>query len=420
MSRFARGLLLASLTLASMAPAAADETPRPLLAKNKPVDWWFVFKFNSSKQFGGCGRVEGKRACPFGGEPLTRPDFGQQFAFASKAGAELMEGKGCLGATMNDPVGATFDQVYNGNYFYVLWNDQFYGDPRVCGKGANCTGRWGHSKGMMAWNESGEGFVMQVTTPSWPGSGSKRIKRKSGNTLGCVSTNNNLRASQHFFALKLNKADVLKVLAALKTANVATDVNQLQVVSNGGPADVRAAVLELGKPPRKPANGERIDMTRDELSTGAILITKPPYLFAPPWQLVSAELGSASQRAATWWTKPWIYSTSKSSAVKCWPKGKDKPGAVKIALTGEWADAPIKLNAPANHAKIGTAEVDGNRYVIFGDLNQQGSASPPPDCDSSQNGRGGMFFVLKNADLHGSLSALIQGNTAVLEPGPKR
>jgi hypothetical protein len=51
-------------------------------------------------------------------------------------------------------VGATFDRVYNGNFFYVLWNDQFYDHPEVAGNGS-----WGHSKGLIAWNQEGEGFV---------------------------------------------------------------------------------------------------------------------------------------------------------------------------------------------------------------------------------------------------------------------
>jgi len=34
-------------------------------------------------------------------------------------------------------------------------------------------------------------------------------------------------------------------------------------------------------------------------------------------------------------------------------------------------------------------------YVIFGDMNQQARLSGP-HCDSSQNGRGGLFFVVQN------------------------
>ena len=128
-----------------------------------------------------------------------------------------------------------------------------------------------------------------------------------------------------------------------------------------------------------------------------VLIAKPSNLNVPPWQLVSALLKGVSARAATWWTKPKIPSTGKSTKIKCWsPQITDAPGPVEIALTGEWNRSSIKLYAPSNHAKIGVASSGNERYEIFGDLNQQGSLSPPPDCDSSQNGRGGMFFVLQD------------------------
>jgi hypothetical protein len=48
--------------------------------------------------------------------------------------------------------------------------------------------RWGHSNGMIAWDGNGNGFMMQVSTPSWPGSGSARNPRQGdGNTLGRVA-----------------------------------------------------------------------------------------------------------------------------------------------------------------------------------------------------------------------------------------
>lgn len=416
MSMAAVACLVASL-VAGLAPAVAAEpqAPQPLLAKGKAVDWWFVFKLNSSKPFAGCAKVSGDRACPFGGVPLTRGNFGQQFAFASSQDPTLQPGVGCLGAQMTDPVGATFDEVYNGDYFYVVWNDQFYGDPHVCGASDNCTGRWGHSKGLLAWNNEGEGFIMQVTTPSWPGSGSKHFIRKTGNTLGCVKSNNNLIASQHFFALRLSKPDLLKVLHAMQVASVATSTKVTQVVNNGGPKEVRDAVLLLGK---TPAKSDKFEIVHQQLSIKVnnkpvVLIAKPSNLNVPPWQMVSALLNGGSARAATWWTVPKIASSLASTKVKCWSADVGaKPGPVAIALSGQWNGSEIKLYAPSNHAKIGIATSGNERYEIFGDLNQQGSLSPPPGCDSSQNGRGGMFFVLQDDKLFQSMHDLIEGDTA--------
>jgi hypothetical protein len=412
-------LMLAAAVFGNLciAPASgADGTPRPLLKKGEPVDWWFAFKFNAQKTFSGCGANAEKRACTFGGTLRAKDRFGQQFAFASSSAGTLKPGEGCVGTTAADPVGATFDQVYNGNFFYVIWNDQFYGDPIP-----NANSPWGHSKGLLAWNDAGEGFVMQVSTPSWPGSGASAIKRKIGNTLGCISSNNNLLASQHFFALKLTKDDVLKVLKALKTAAVATDTTKRQIVRNGGPDDVQAAVGELGDRPKKEKPGPAKDKfyTRDELSTHVTLIAKTSNLTVPPWEMVSAVLDGTAERSATWWTKPKIASTTKTSSVRCmepFPDLKGKSGPVAIALTGEWDKQSIKLNAPSNHAKIGVSTAGGHHYVIFGDLNQQGALSPP-GCDSSQNGRGGMFFVLDNKDLQDSVGNLIDGDTAPAAKG---
>jgi hypothetical protein len=392
---------------------SATDAPVPLLAEDgAAVDWWFAFKFNAQKTFAGCGKEEtGPRACLFGGKVQTKGAFGQQFALASSRENALSQGKGCVGAETTDPVGATFGQVFNGNFNYVLWNDQFYGDP-LATKGAP----WGHSKGLLAWNDSGDGFVMQVSTPSWPGSGTSQIKRKTGNTLGCISSNNNLLASQHFFALKLTKDDLVEVLNALTLARVVTDPTKLQIVRNGGPNDVQALVRGLGKPPVKLKADEETSpddlYSKKTLSSGVLLIAKSSNLTAPPWQVVSALLDSTAERTATWWAVPKIYTTTKVSKVNCLgPPLETKPGPVAIALTGNWDEQEIKLNAPSNHAKIGVSTSGSHHYVIFGDLNQQGGLSPP-DCGRSQNGRGGLFFVLDNKALADSVSDLIEGSTA--------
>jgi hypothetical protein len=180
-------LLAAAGPYAGGSRVIAAEVPVPLLAKDQSVDWWFVYKFNA--RMPGCGGNT-KRVCPFGGKVQEYKGFGQQYVYASSDSPVLKEGAGCAGATDADPVGATFEQIYNGSFFYVLWNDQYYGDPKLTY--ANCTAQqcgspWGHSKGVLAWNEAGEGVVMQVTTPSWPASAGPTFTRKAGNTLGCIT-----------------------------------------------------------------------------------------------------------------------------------------------------------------------------------------------------------------------------------------
>jgi Deoxyribonuclease II len=393
-------------------PAAPQSSPVPLLSSGHPVDWWFVFKLNSAK-FPDCGGA--KRGCPFGGTVQKYKD-GQQYVFASSESSTLTQGSGCAGDTGTDPIGATFEQVHNGSFHYLVWNDQFKDDPKIKGCKMQCGGPWGHSKGMLAWNDAGNGFVMQVTTPSWPGAGSKKNPRaKDGNTLGCV-IDDNVMVSQHFFALKLNKDDLIEVLKALQNASVVTDPTNPQIVSNGGPSDVQELVAGLGTKSKNTA------FATFTLSSGVELISKPSNLNVPPWQMVSSILGGIDLRTATWWATPFIPTTTASKAVKCWDASLSKPGAVQIATTGSWNGQTIGLTGGGspdhNHAKIGVSISGTKNYSIFGDMNQQGKLSG--NCKSSQNGRGGLFYVIDNKELSDGVTALINGKTASTKiPKPK-
>ena len=236
-----------------------------------------------------------------------------------------------------------------------------------------------------------------------------------GNTLGCID-DNNILVSQHFFALKLNKQDLIEVLKAVQNASVVTDPNNLQIASNGGPADVQALINSLG------TRSTSTDVVQSTLSTGVKLISKPSKLNVSPWQMVSSVLGGPSLRTATWWTNPKIPTTISSTRVKCWDDSLEKPGAVQIAITGNWNDQEIGLTGGAGpnftHAKIGVSISGNHNYAIFGDMNQQGSLST--NCKSSQDGRGGLFYVLENKRLSDSVSALIDGKTASTKLPPKK
>ena len=386
--------------------------PTPLLKNGHPVDWWFVFKMNSAI-FPECGGAN--RECRFGGDVQKYRKFSQQFVYASSENETLQQGSGCAGDTLDDPVGATFDEVYSHIYNYVIWNDQFYDDPDIKGCSESCGAPWGHSKGMLAWNDAGEGFVMQVTTPSWPAAGSSDFPRKSdGNTLGCVK-DNDVQVSQHFFALKLNKDDLVQVLKALSNSSVVTDTSNRQIVTNGGPDDVQDLVASLG------VKSKSTTFSDVKLSTGVELISKPSKLAVPPWQMVSSILGGLSLRTATWWANPEIYSTTSSSTIDCWSDSLKKPGAVEIATTGHWAGKVFRLTgglgSDFNHAKIGVSNTVDSHFSIFGDMNQQGAISG--NCNSSQNGRGGTFYVLNNSKLAASLGDLISGDKAPTEAPEK-
>jgi hypothetical protein len=386
--------------------ARAADAPAPLLEKAKPVTWWFVYKFNA-QTFPVCGpdkATDPDRVCPFGGEPAAYRNS-QQFVFASSEKASLTKATGCAGTT--DPVGTTFDEIYSGKFHYLIWNDQFYQDPKVHACSANsCGGPWGHSKGVLAWNDEGEGVVVQVTTPSWPGVGSKMFDRKAGNTLGCITKPNNIQNAQHFFALKLSKSDLLNVLDALENSSVVTDTDRLELVNIGGsPPDIKERIMNLGQ------KSDSIEVKQFKLESGITLISKPSALHVPPWQMLSSVLGSVDLKAATWWASPQIPTTTSTKTIGCWDESlSNDPGAVAIATTGQWEGTEIGLVGGQNHAKVGVS-MSGNRPLsIFADLNQQGSLSG--NCQSSQNGRGGMFYVMENPELFEDLTKLLDGKVA--------
>jgi hypothetical protein len=392
----------------------AISVPCPMVAKGHPAMWWFVFKLNA-RSFPGCGG--GTRSCPFGGEVQTGPTyskFGQQYLVASSDSMSLHDGlTDCLGTKTDDPVGASFDEVYNGKYHYLIWNDQPYGDPQItsCTSNGNCASPWGHSKGIVAWNDEGEGFVMQVSTPSWPEAGRPSFPRRNdGNTLGCVR-DNNVTFSQHLFALRLSKNDLVLVLQGLANASVVTDPKNQQIVNNGGPSDVQTLVNSLGK------RSDSDSLVEGTLSTGVLFLSKPSNMNVPPWQMVSAQLGGVSLRTATFWANPKIPTTMDSAVPDCWDESLGTPGPVAIATSGSWRNTLFDLTgAPgANHAKIGVSTSGATSYSIFGDENQQGTLSGK--CKSSQNGRGGTFYVMSNPELASSIRELINGSTAPTDTG---
>jgi hypothetical protein len=393
--------------------------PSPMAGKDQPVNWMFAYKFNAHS-FPGCtdDGVTPVVGTPgiFGGTVQTyKSGHSQNYVFATDQNPTLVRGAECLGGTLNDPLGATFGQIYNNpGYYFVCWNDQFYGNPI---ESANSP--WGHSKGMIAWNEDGDGMVLQVSTPSWPASLSATYPRQNdGNTLGCID-DDDIEVAQHFFALKLTPEDVATVLTSLGNASVATKITEPSIVNNGGPANIQAIVNTLG------VESKSTEIIVSTLSSGVQLISKPSALAVPPWQMVSAKLNSVNLRVASWWATPQIYSTDAGETPTCWGPGLGTPGAVQIATTGVWDGVSIGLEGGMgtnfNHAKVGVSTDDGNPLCIFGDMNQQGALSPNYEkpgqkCSSSQNGRGGTFYVLNDAGLHDSLTQLFTGDSAPVRP----
>jgi hypothetical protein len=396
--------------VAAAQPAAHSTVsrPQPLAHANDPHRWVFAFKLNGTSF-----PTKPPASCLFGGT-AQKAKASLAYAQATSDFPALVAGLGLLGSSAGDPVGATFDEIYNGRLNFVVWNDQLYGHPQIKGCGDGCNGPWGHSKGVVAWDDQGNGMVLQVTTPSWPGSGTSAVPRKgSGNSLGCIAKPNNILYSQHFFALRLSPSDTAALLDALANASVVTDVTKPQLARIGGPAGLQARAAMLGKKSKSTA------LTDVMLSSGVRLLSKPSELHVPPWQMVSARLGGVPLRTATWWAAPRIPTTELGRQITCWHDGLGTPGRVEVAVSGHWQSKSISLRGGGNHAKLGASLDPSHPYVIFGDLNQQGRLTGK--CASSQNGRGGMFFIIEDPQLHGSMMQLLEGDTAplVIKSKPK-
>jgi hypothetical protein len=399
-------IALATSEEASAQPAGVNGPPTPLLDAIHPVDWVFAYKFNASS-FPTKGEL---KKCLFGGKPRTDA-VSLKYAVASSSFGALLNGPGLIGTGLDDPVGATFNEIYNGNLFFVVWNDQFNGHPRVTGCGDDCDAPWGHLKGILAWDSAGNGIMLQVSTPAWPGSGTAQVRRTGdGNTLGCT-IKNNVKFAQHFFALKLTPADTAVVLDALVNASAPADIHNPQIARIGGPPEIVARASLLGQ------KSQSDKVTDTVLSTGVRLISKPSKLQVPPWQLVSAELGSVPLRTATWAGSPFIRTTKDNSPIGCWRPELGTPKRVEVALTGRWAGKLIGVSASNSHAKLGISLDATKPYTILGDLNQQGALSGK--CVSAQNGRGGLFFVLQDVQLYASMRQLLPDDVA-LKPMAKK
>jgi hypothetical protein len=212
---------------------------------------------------------------------------------------------------------------------------------------------------------------------------------------------------QHFFALKLSPADTALVLDALVHSSVVTDPTNPQIARIGGPPELAAKAAQLGK------INSATDYSDVTLSTGVRLISKPSDLWVPPWQLISARLGGIPLRTATWRAFPGIPTTTAKTKLTCWRPNLGKAGAVEVATTGTWEGKSIAMSVGASHAKLGVSLDPTHTFTIFGDMNQQGALTGTgKKCASSQNGRGGMFFVLSDPQLYASMRDLLTGVTA--------
>ncbi len=202
---------------------------------------------------------------------------------------------------------------------------------------------------------------------------------------------------------------------ALQNASVVTDPTNLQIVKNGGPSKVQELVASLG------TRSDSKLSTKVKLSSGVELISKPSHLNVPPWQMVSVVLGG-SLYGCNPVVNPKIYTTTQSTEITCWNDDLGTPGSVEIATTRQWTGKTFGLTVGSgsnfNRAKLGVSTTGNDHYSIFGDMNRQGAVSGER-CSSSQNGRGGLFYVINDPVLFDNLKQLISGSTTQTASSPR-
>ncbi len=162
--------------------------PAPLLSAGHPVDWWFTFKLNSAHLRDAALPLQEPA---FGGTPQTccSSDSSSRLR-AVRMGRCSRAAVGARETPRRDPIGATFDQVYNGTFNYVIWNDQLYDDLTIKGLHEGMRRAVGALKGMVAWNSTGDGFVMQASTPRGrlPEASNRSGKRMEIRLAACWTT----------------------------------------------------------------------------------------------------------------------------------------------------------------------------------------------------------------------------------------
>jgi len=200
-----------------------------------------------------------------------------------------------------------------------------------------------------------------------------------------------------------------------------------------GPKKLSDLAKNLGKVDNSTTPFQATLSTKTAAGSKVKLLAKPSKLYVPPWQMVSSLTGEPL-RVASWWGTPAIDSTRKGFKPGCWNKSLALPQEVQIATSGQWDSKTFSLlgkpEADANHAKLGHSIASGSKVAVMGDMNQEGTLhgqdSEKKGCAESQNGRGGLFYVVEDETLHSGLQSLLKGSTADYaggggpspEPGP--
>lgn len=168
--------------------------------------------------------------------------------------------------------------------------------------------------------------------------------------------------------------------------------------------NVNVGAIQLQQGLLKDICPEAVEILKDKFV--AVNVFRELRKMVPLRQIEAAELMMAANRYSHPYAKALLAATPSEQMVAT---GKPK----KLNWLNAQQISQMEHEA-VNHAKIGVSISGEQHFVIFGDMNQQGSLSEPK-CGSSQNGRGGLFFVLDKPMLYEGVKNLITGETAPTE-----
>ncbi|KDO32544.1 hypothetical protein SPRG_03019 [Saprolegnia parasitica CBS 223.65] len=431
-------------------PLAATASPPELFAldgNGDPVAWWVVLKLPSMVRGASGAYVAtpcdcAPPVCSREVDPTRRHGLCYLYADANRPQLQHFRALGydCLGQGGRDPVSQTLRQRANATH-WAYFNDQLNGIALKQDKSLVCSGHAAfnaHSKGLVAFEATSGGFVLQTSTPNFPDpTPSLDFER-----LGCQH-DNNVEYAQHLFAFSVGDAALATIASGWRAARLCS-ANHYHAIDNllvspslrnasalSGTARVVASVMVDPHLPAQPFVQVQV-ATKGKQSIIVHGLFKSRSAEVPPWALVATAFAT-DVSVASWWDENYGTPTLCDG---------DSYGAAAHAFCLRPTESPVALRPDGtfqfnvenlmdaswtlptgrvtwslrggrvrdgNHAKWGIAtprhSSDAN-LSIFGDLNMEGFPCSS-SCAGSQGGRGGTFFALANRELHDSLAALV-------------
>jgi len=139
---------------------------------------------------------------------------------------------------------------------------------------------------VLAWNDDGDGVVLQVTTLGVAGLRQQEVHAQERQYARLHQAAEQCSERAALLLREAQQDDVVHMLDALENSSVVTDVMPGGARHNGGPQEIKDRVKVLGQ------KSDSTEVKQFKLSTGILLVSKPSALHVPPWQMLSSVLDS--------------------------------------------------------------------------------------------------------------------------------